>query len=810
MKVSTLTLASVSLAAISSTLSAQIAPSSQQPEQEQQTQQAQPGATVANSTEARPGALASSVEQAKDAGEIVVTATRRAERLQDVPIAVSAITGDKLQKNSFQSLTDIQYQFSGVQFGTSPNDAGFRLRGVGTAGGFSSSSEQNVGTVVDNVVVPFGSPVNSLGDLDRVEVLKGPQGTQFGKNSSSGVVNITTRKPDLNNIGGSIFGSYASLSERDVHGALNVPVIPGQLALSVFAFHRQYDGFVKNITLNKEWGGDKNYGARAKLLWKPTESFSAYLIGDWSREKQVGPGQLWTLNRVPSFADPLMAARFGPVLALGVVPSLTNNVSVEDTDAHIDNRNYGASLEMNLALGGDYNLTSITAYRRLDEKPTTFGIDALPLPIFVVNDRRIDEDFLSQEVRLTSPKGERLEYIAGVYLSELRTGIGGIATNGNSAILRPALPFNPVQISVTNGYTFTSTNNKSIAAFVDGRLRIAGPFSLIGGIRVQHDKVTAESFSEIDPAYPPFVGPNGFTVPYTPRPLSTGATSKSDWSGRFGGEYKPSRDILFFATVAKGYLGPTVTFSGLTGTQVQVKPQTVRDVTVGAKTQLFDRRLTLNADLFDDRYKDLQTSVFNGLEFLTENAGGFTAKGIEVDTVFRVTKRFSLNGSITYSKTKFTDYITACPNYVLAQGAGAVAAQCNAPGSVSGTPLYQAAGKPLNGAPKFSATAGFDFYQPLTSDLQLDASANFYHRSRVFYDVGNPWSSQPGYSTVGGTIGVGAPSGKWRAAVFVRNLFDKHFVAAVIGLPFSDPGGEVNWATREGRRTVGVSGELRF
>ncbi|WP_313435284.1 TonB-dependent receptor plug domain-containing protein, partial [Novosphingobium sp.] len=140
--------------------------------------------------------------------DIIVTASRRAERLQDVPIAVSAITGDQLTESGFQKLTDIQYQFSGVQFGSSPNDSGFRLRGVGSAGGFSSSSEQNVGTVVDNVVIPFGNPINSLGDLERVEVLKGPQGTQFGKNASSGVINITTKKPDASRFFGKAFLSY--------------------------------------------------------------------------------------------------------------------------------------------------------------------------------------------------------------------------------------------------------------------------------------------------------------------------------------------------------------------------------------------------------------------------------------------------------------------------------------------------------------------------------------------------------------------------------------------------------------------------
>ncbi|MET0366090.1 MAG: TonB-dependent receptor plug domain-containing protein, partial [Sphingobium sp.] len=151
--------------------------------------------------------------------DIVVTASRRAERLQDVPIAVSAISAEQLGKTGFKNLTDIAYTFSGVQFGTTPNDAGFRVRGVGTLGGFTSASEAPVGLVVDNVVVGFGSPVNSLGDLERIEVLKGPQGTQFGKNASSGIINITTKKPQLGKLTGNAFASYGSLNERDIHGA---------------------------------------------------------------------------------------------------------------------------------------------------------------------------------------------------------------------------------------------------------------------------------------------------------------------------------------------------------------------------------------------------------------------------------------------------------------------------------------------------------------------------------------------------------------------------------------------------------------
>jgi iron complex outermembrane receptor protein len=154
---------------------------------------------------------------------------------------------------------------------------------------------------------------------------------------------------------------------------------------------------------------------------------------------------------------------------------------------------------------------------------------------------------------------------------------------------------------------------------------------------------------------------------------------------------------MFFATIARGYLGPTVAFSGLTGTRTNVNPQTVRDITVGFKSQLFNRAVTFNASAFFDKYTNLQTSVFNGTEFLTENAGGFEAKGFEFDARWRVSPEFSLNGGLTYSDTKFTDYVTACPKVVKA------GLSCY---TQNGTSLLQAAGEPLSGAPKVSFTFG--------------------------------------------------------------------------------------------------------
>ena len=769
-----------------------------------QEEQAPAGATVSNETAADQGSAAEELAP----GEIIVTATRRAERLQDVPLAVSALTGAQLQESGFQNLQDIQYQFSGVQFGVTGQDQGFRLRGVGTAGGFSSSSEQNVATVVDNVVVPFGNPITSLGDLDRVEVLKGPQGTQFGKNASSGVVNITTRRPDLNEFGGSAFVSYGSLDEHDIHGSLNIP-IGGTAGFAVYAFHRQHDGFIRNVVRNETWGGTENYGVRAKLLFQPSDDFSAYLIGDYSKMERFGPGQLWTLQRLPPLSNPQTAGRFNPVLALGIVPGFNNTLTAEEGPGYDSEENFGVSLELNFGLGGDYNLTSVTAFRGLDDGPREFALDLSPLPIFTAQTTGLDREFMSQELRLSSPKGSAFEYIAGIYLSSLKAAD---LDDYTSAQLRPGQPFNPFITSITNGRNRSSTTSDSAAAFVDGTFGLTDTFKLIGGLRLQHDKVDAKNFSTIDPNFLP--GPPGPPRPnvvnfYTARPLVTGSTSRTDWSGRAGFQFEPTQDLLFFGTVARGYLGPTVTFSSLTSTRVEVNPQTVQDITIGAKTQFFDRMLTLNGNVFYDKYKNLQTSVLRNNEFITENAGGFEAKGFEIEAVVRPMRRLSINAGYTFSDTKFTDYVTDCPANIQAAGAAAIAATCREPAAPGGVARFQARGESLPGAPKHSVTLGADFSQPIGS-LELDLSANYYYRSRVQYNVGNPDASQPGYDTVGLSAGVGAADGAWRIGAFVRNLFDKRFHAAIGPLSFSAPGGIYNWHTREGRRTIGVSGEVRF
>ncbi|MFT4251699.1 MAG: TonB-dependent receptor, partial [Caulobacter sp.] len=665
------------------------------------------GMSVAVGGAAYAQQAAPTTESAVAIEEVVVTATRRSERLQDVPLAVSAVSGDQLAATGAKQVTDLQYSVAGVQFGTSPNDSGFRLRGVGSAGGFSSSSESPVGLVVDGVVAGFGSPVDSLGDLERVEVLKGPQGTQFGKNASSGVISITTRKPSLDRATGDFFASYGSLNERDVHVGVTTP-LSDDLAIGLFVFDKAYDGFVRNVVRNEDWGGIHNNGARGKVYWKPSDTFSAYLIGDYSRQRQKGPGQLWTLNKVPS-----TDLAFSNASSYGVTAGSSNDKSIEDGAGSLSTTNYGASLELNWELG-DYTLTSLSAYRGYKQDPYDYAIDGSSLARFTAHAEGLVKTQTSQEFRLTSPSDGRLTYVAGLFASHLE-----VENRGESAQYRPAIQYgSPLTISITHGLNHVITKTDSIAVFGDGRFKLTDQFSLLGGLRWTRDEVEASNWTTVDASLASGVVNN------TARALQTGSTTASKPSGRFGFDYKPSENVLIFGTVARGYLGPTVTYAAASGTKTNVKPQTVDDVTIGAKTTLLDRRLTLNGNIFYDKYTDLQTSVLRDNEFVTENAGGLEAKGFEIEANLRVNSSLKLNASTTYSDAKYTDYITSCPNNMIA--AGYVGSTLT-----NGTYVYQAKGQTLAGAPKVTAVIGANFEHAITDALTFDASANYSYRTKT-------------------------------------------------------------------------------
>jgi len=728
----------------------------------------------------------------EEAQVVTVTATRRAERLQDVPLSVTAVGNEQLNNAGVVRVQDIANAISGVTFGSSPQDAGFRVRGAGTLGGFSSSSEQPVGVVIDGVVFGLPPVLESMADVERIEVLKGPQGTQFGKNASSGVVSVVTKRPRLGKFEGDFEASYGSLNERNLSAVLNVP-LGDAVAARVVLFDRAHDGYVENITRGEKWDGRHSFGARAKLLFKASAAVDVLLSADFARVGIEGPEQPWTLRKAP-------ASLAGAFTALGITPGPENLKSAEGEWSYNDTQSQGLSAEVNLRLG-EYTLTSVTARRERDFV-TRYAIDARPQTVFAGGGfTNSTQD--SQELRITSPKGT-LEYVAGAYWSKL------VADNDTSAYLQPAMLGAPqppagVFVSITSGVNRTHTDTTSAAVFGDGKLRLGGNLALLGGVRFTRDEVSASNVGDASGTRvtPQLGPPPGFFVPATPRALQQGSVSASKASGRLGMEWKPSADLLLYATAAQGYLGPTIAFSGQSGTRSDVKPQTVDDITLGFKAQFMNRTITLNGSAFHDRYKNLQLGVFRQAtnEFVTENAGGMKSRGFELDASVRFASGLSGRASLTYVDAKFTDYVTQCP-------ATGVTSRCFTQAG-STTSLYQAAGDVVPGAPKVTATAGLDYGMSI-GDYLLDASVNVSHRSKTAFGVGELEYVQPAYQLVNLAFKLAPESERWHAGLWVRNLFDKHFQSAVIGLPFAPPGGIVNWNSRDARRAVGVTVGLRF
>ena len=393
--------------------------------------------------------------------------------------------------------------------------------------------------------------------------------------------------------------------------------------------------------------------------------------------------------------------------------------------------------------------------------------------------------------------------MTGLFWSRLKSATADSAWLQPAALGAPAPP--GLFTSVTNGLNRTETVSDSTAIFGDGKLRLGDSFSLLGGLRLTRDQVSAANVADGSIAAGPEVGlPPGFLVPTAGRALRTGETSATKASGRFGAEWKPSQQMLLYGTVAQGYLGPTITFSGQQGLRSDVKAQTVDDITLGFKSELLDRRLTINGSIFHDRYKNLQLGVFRAAtnEFITENAGGMTSKGFELDMAARLGGGLSARASLTFADAKFTDYQTQCPTT-------GDKSRCSTPAGTT-VSLYQAAGDVVPGAPKVTTTLGIDYGTGLAGGYGLDVSLNVASRSKTSYGVGETAYVQDGYSIVNGAVRFGPDDERWNLSVWGRNLLDKRYQSAIIGQPFAPPGGVVNWNARDARRAVGVTVAVKF
>jgi iron complex outermembrane receptor protein len=714
----------------------------------------------------------------EDAGEsIVVTARYKNETLQAVPIAITALSTTQINAVGGQiSLKNLaNFAPSVTVQGFSGRNQTITIRGLGTnSGGTNDGLDQGVGLYIDGVYRPrTGTVINDLLDIDSVQVLRGPQGTLFGKNTVAGAIDVRTKLPsftpevsiDLT------YGNYNYMrAQASVSGALT-----DTLAIRLSGLVAARDGIVYNTTQKKDWDNYENGSVKADFLWKPTDTLSFRLTGDYARQTgDMGfylSGQVLPTTLANGAASKGFYAHAADVGYVPIAVDPYNRRTDINGSQAIQMPSGGVTARVDAALGG-LTLTSITAGRFWKWIPNwdgdQFGADVLGQATVATNQKQF-----SQELRLTSPSGGKVEYTAGLYYFWQKADLTQELSFGKDAAkwyFGAAAPNALLQGLDTVSYLNPSTN--SYAAYGQATWHVTPSTSLTGGLRYTYEKKagsydavsvgTVAPISSLPLAYQASAA--AVRAAYAP---SGGAYEASSSKGTVSWLLSANQDIgndaHLYASYSRGYKSAGINLVRQNpGINIFVQPEKVDSYEIGLKTQFFNRRLQFNTALFwaiDQNYQANLYDVSNRISYLG-NAGKVRSRGVEVDLRANVAKGLSISASGSFTDAIYVKYTNAiCPFLVSYQ------TSCDI------------SGQRLSGTSKWAGSLQARYEGPVSNNLVGYAAADASYRSKFFSAVNDdPFSEIKGYGLVGAQIGLRAANGPWDVSIWTRNLFNKDYL----------------------------------
>jgi len=751
--------------------------------------------------------IAPAADQAdQDDGAIVVTARRRAESAQDVSIALTVVQGEQLSATGAFNLNRLQQQQPSLQFYSSnPRNSAINIRGLGAPFGLTNDGlEQGVGFYLDGVYVGrVGASTFDLVDVERIEVLRGPQGSLYGKNTTAGAVNITTKAPTYDteikaeaSIGKFDFAQF----KASIGGALVEDKLAARLSTSMT--HRR--GTIYNVRTNEYLHQLSNLTVRGQLLWDATPDLDFTLAADFNRQNPLCCVQYYA--RTGATQRPLNRQYAALAAAFGYAPpSLDPFDRRTDLDADINSRQEmgGLSLVGNWDIG-PATITSVSAYRYWDWGPAN-DRDFIGLPITTVSQNPSQQEQFTQELRIASNGKNRLDYTFGAFFFHQQIDTQGSQVQGTAAsrwLLNPGnvpagssgcatVTTNACIPSVLNGLTATNTigfKNTSFAVFGKLNWEVLDGLHLEPGLRLNYDKKSGSYVSVVT------TGTGSTTLNSDQRGVlapQSYSPSFSDWnvSGDITLSYDFDPDIHGYATYAKSFKSGGINLSGLPldasnnpilSTQT-VKPESVNHFELGLKTQFLDRRLTVNLAAYLTEVKDYQATVTNGqlgvIRGYLANAGKVRSQGLEFDANFRASDRFKINFSAAYTDAKYVDFKDApCPPELTGGTAVAAGQTPSAPGTPGGlSPLFcDISGQVLPGVSKWALSYGAEYNIPVWSG-EVYAGYDGSYRTRF---SSNPSPSAytwiEGYSLSNFRLGY-RQAGDLNIFAWVRNAFNEKY-----------------------------------
>ncbi len=681
---------------------------------------------------AMPTFAAQGDEESVSLQAVTVTATRRAESLQKVPVAVSVVDGEQLERDNRNGVASIVQQVPSLNFrtGASNKDTSLFIRGVGTIS-TSPGVEPTVATVIDGVV--YGRPGQAtldLLDLERIEVLRGPQGTLFGKNASAGVLNIVTKAP-TEETHGYIDQSYYSGNESRTRFGIGGSLIPDTLKGSLTTLFGSYDGNVDNRANGHEVNGYNRKGVRGKLEFTPNDDLTLTLAADYMQSHDDAPNGVVSKALTPAFAGAL-----APVSASGHSRDIAS-----DYRSHVEDINKGLSAQLDWNLG-DYTLTSITAWRGWNNTQWQDGdrLATITSAFPGTEDKGdLSYDQYSQEVRLASPKGEFVEYVGGLFYMH-----GKDDETYRRTLVTPT--------GSQRGVADYTTTSDSYSAFGETTLNFTSRLRGIAGLRWTHDDLEYDHRR---------VSTSATTVSgIQPGTRSSGSVDEDGWSGRLGVQYDLSEDVMAYVTYSRGYKGPAynVFFNMQPRDTDALKPETSNTWEAGIKASAWYNRLTTNVAVFHSEYDNYQANFFDTVanQVVTRliNAGSVNTEGVELDYALQATQNLKLSGALAYTRARIDQF--SCP-------AGA-AASCNVDG------------KTLPYSPDWKSYVRADYSIPLANGLDVELGTDYSWQSEVQYDISqNPDTKQGAYGIWNASIALADYTNGWRVALLGKNLADKSY-----------------------------------
>jgi iron complex outermembrane receptor protein len=779
--------------------------------------------------------------------EIVVTAQRVTQNLQDVPLAVTAVSGAALQNANITDATRLELVTPGLTIGRSGTDLRPAIRGVRTEN-VGANADPTVGFFIDGVYQSRPSQAMAgFVDMSRVEVLRGPQGTLFGRNTYGGAISLVTNAPTAD-LGGAFNVMYGRFDRIRADGHVNLPaseVVQFRLA----AMWEQADGYVNNIGPGNDLGDEDQFFIRPSVRIAPSDGFELIVRGAYWKQEGAGLAAFGFKSK-GTLVDPALVSATNSGRSLGGRPIAINtrlrdgvadlngfDIGVPILDPYTinfdatsvrDNEMKSLTAEANIELG-DYTLRSITGYVDWYSFRSTDN-DFSPFPI--AEDANLtDSDTFSQEFQLISPRGQTFEWIVGGYYfnDDIVETFFNDQNNAFPAAGSPAAAGPPFQAGTPTAGPFAlvradfmtpvEVRTKSYAGFAQGTFNLSDQFAVTAGIRYTEDK---KRYTRRLISVPGVTLANIATAPPTAQANQRATFDKVTW--RVAAEYKPSDDNLLYGSVSTGFTsggfnGGTFTAGGVTQALPPFDPQTITAYEVGSKNRFLDGMLQLNASLFYNDLKGLQvqtqlpvagtTTVLS----VTGNSGKARAYGGEVEAILRPTDAFTLgfNASILNAEYKTLFLNNPFPNPVLACPAGAAIGlpvgtlRCVTQTNGASVAQVDLGGARIPYSPKFTSNI-YAMYDIETSVGTFTPQLNFFYNSGFFNtDFNTALDKQGSYTKTDLRLSWSSLDEMLSAQIFVENLEDE--AVNQRGVFGANQSLNANWAPP---RTYGVKVGVRF